>query len=170
MASRNSITPSRALCTSGEFVFTTIPGWTGQAHDATGFGARSTSTRHIRPTKPVSIPICGLKQRRLERTISRNQQFSLMAGVSNDNHPKGRSRGQRTRGSSICCKSALETHQFTQRSYLGIVAPAFSQAWMRAEPASTDVSSRSMAGIDADPTFNRDLLAIWILYLACIIV
>jgi hypothetical protein len=32
---------------SGEFVLTTMPGCTGQAQEATGFGARSTSTRHI---------------------------------------------------------------------------------------------------------------------------
>jgi hypothetical protein len=48
LASRNSITPSRALCVRGELVLTTIPGWTGHAHDATGFGALSTSTKHIR--------------------------------------------------------------------------------------------------------------------------
>jgi len=50
------MTPSRALCVSGESVFTTIPGCTGQAHDATGFGARSTSTRHIRPVDISYIP------------------------------------------------------------------------------------------------------------------
>lgn len=42
------MTPSRALCVRGELVLTTMPGWTGQAHDATGFGAFSTSTKHIR--------------------------------------------------------------------------------------------------------------------------
>jgi len=43
------MTPSLALCVRGESVLTTIPGWTGQAHDATGLGALSTSTKHIRP-------------------------------------------------------------------------------------------------------------------------
>lgn len=42
------MTPSRALWTSGESVLTTMPGCTGHAHDATGLGARSTSTRHMR--------------------------------------------------------------------------------------------------------------------------
>ena len=32
----------------GELVLTTIPGWTGHAQDATGFGTLSTSTKHIR--------------------------------------------------------------------------------------------------------------------------
>ena len=32
----------------GELVLTTIPGCTGHAHDATGLGERSTSTRHMR--------------------------------------------------------------------------------------------------------------------------
>ncbi len=40
--------PSLALCVRGEFVLTTMPGCTGQAHDATGFGDLSTSTKHIR--------------------------------------------------------------------------------------------------------------------------
>ena len=43
------MTPSLALCVSGESVLTTIPGCTGHAQDATGFGALSTSTKHIRP-------------------------------------------------------------------------------------------------------------------------
>ena len=42
------MTPSRALCVRGELVLTTMPGCTGHAQDATGFGALSTSTRHIR--------------------------------------------------------------------------------------------------------------------------
>lgn len=41
------MTPSLALCVSGLFVLTFIPGCTGHAHDATGLGAFSTSTRHI---------------------------------------------------------------------------------------------------------------------------
>lgn len=38
-----SITPSRALCASGVSVKTVMPGWTGQAQDATGFGASGVS-------------------------------------------------------------------------------------------------------------------------------
>src|SRR3569833_53868 len=48
LASRNSMTPSRALCVMGELVLTTIPGCTGHAHEATGLGTRSTSTKHMR--------------------------------------------------------------------------------------------------------------------------
>ena len=40
--------PSRALWTRGESVLTTMPGCTGHAQEATGLGARSTSTKHIR--------------------------------------------------------------------------------------------------------------------------
>ena len=46
--SRNSITPSRAFFTSGVVVLMFMFGITGMAHDATGFGDFSTSTRHIR--------------------------------------------------------------------------------------------------------------------------
>jgi hypothetical protein len=49
------MTPSLALWTSGEFVLTTMPGWTGHAHDATGLGAFSTSTKHIRPILSVLV-------------------------------------------------------------------------------------------------------------------
>lgn len=56
------MTPSLALCVMGELVLTTIPGWTGHAHDATGFGARSTSTRHIRPVLTVRIAFATLKE------------------------------------------------------------------------------------------------------------
>ena len=46
--SRNSITPSRAFFTSGVVVLMFMFGITGIAHDATGFGDFSTSTRHMR--------------------------------------------------------------------------------------------------------------------------
>lgn len=72
------MTPSLALWTSGEFVFTTIPGCTGQAHEATGFGARSTSTRHIRPIFSVSIHASMAWDEGVwvARTVSCNQKFS----------------------------------------------------------------------------------------------
>ena len=46
--SRNSITPSRAFLAFSERVRTIMPSATGMAQDATGFGAFSTSTRHMR--------------------------------------------------------------------------------------------------------------------------
>ena len=46
--SRNSITPRRAFCTPGVLVWITMPSATGMAQDATGLGARSISTRHMR--------------------------------------------------------------------------------------------------------------------------
>ena len=46
--SRNSITLRRAFRTIGLSVFTTMPSPTGKAQEATGFGAFSTSTRHMR--------------------------------------------------------------------------------------------------------------------------
>ena len=54
--------PSLALCVKGESVLTTMPGCTGQAHEATGFGARSTSTRHIRPTQSDPTSIAGAER------------------------------------------------------------------------------------------------------------
>lgn len=48
LASKNSITPSRAFLTMGELVKIFIPGAAGIAHAATGFGAFSISTRHMR--------------------------------------------------------------------------------------------------------------------------
>ncbi len=42
------MTPSRAFFTSGVSVLIFIPGPAGIAHDATGFGLFSTSTRHMR--------------------------------------------------------------------------------------------------------------------------
>lgn len=48
------MTPSLALCVSGELVFTTMPGCTGHAQEATGFGTRSTSTRHMRQFPAIS--------------------------------------------------------------------------------------------------------------------
>ena len=42
------MTPSRAFFVSGLSVKIFISGITGIAHEATGFGAFSTSTRHIR--------------------------------------------------------------------------------------------------------------------------
>ncbi len=46
--SRNSITDRCASSASGERVKTFIPSITGVAHAGSGFGAFSTSTRHIR--------------------------------------------------------------------------------------------------------------------------
>jgi hypothetical protein len=48
LTSKNSITPSRAFLTNGVVVLIAMPGMAGIAHDATGFGAFTTSTRHIR--------------------------------------------------------------------------------------------------------------------------
>ena len=45
---RNSITPSRAFFTRGVVVLMFMLGMTGIAHDATGLGDFSTSTRHMR--------------------------------------------------------------------------------------------------------------------------
>ena len=42
------MTPLRALCTRSVLVLTTIPSPQGMAQAATGFGARSISTRHMR--------------------------------------------------------------------------------------------------------------------------
>lgn len=72
-ASKNSITPSRALCVRGESVFTTIPGCTGHAHEATGFGDLSTSTRHMRPALPISCTPCSTFSAR--RTVSRYHEL-----------------------------------------------------------------------------------------------
>lgn len=46
------------------------------------------------------------------------------------------------------------------RAYLGMVTPAFSQAWIRAEPAPLGVSSSRRLG-SGRSTFDRDLLAVW---------
>jgi len=46
--SRNSITPFCAEMARSERVCTFIPGATGVAHAGSGFGAFSTSTRHMR--------------------------------------------------------------------------------------------------------------------------
>ena len=42
------MTPSRAFLTSGVSVLIFMPGPAGMAHDATGLGLFSTSTRHMR--------------------------------------------------------------------------------------------------------------------------
>ena len=46
--SRNSMTPSRAFLTIGELVKIFMLGIVGKAHDATGLGDFSISTRHMR--------------------------------------------------------------------------------------------------------------------------
>ena len=46
--SKNSITPSRAFFTLGVVVITTWPSAAGMAQLATGLGAFSISTRHMR--------------------------------------------------------------------------------------------------------------------------
>jgi hypothetical protein len=48
LASKNSSTPSRALCTTGVLVLIFILGIAGMAHDATGLGEFTTSTKHMR--------------------------------------------------------------------------------------------------------------------------
>jgi hypothetical protein len=48
LTSRNSMTPSRAFLVSGVSVLIFMPGPAGMAHDATGLGDFSTSTRHMR--------------------------------------------------------------------------------------------------------------------------
>jgi len=92
------MTPSRALCVSGESVLTTMPGCTGQAHDATGLGARSTSTRHIRP---IHVSYC------VDRRTSSGVQFpAIMSFLTVDLvTPRWLYDGESrlTHGSSICC-------------------------------------------------------------------
>lgn len=89
LANRNSITPSLALCVSGEFVLTTMPGCTGHAQDATGFGARSTSTRHIRQLPAMRSFLHAISSDTyphplwhvLMVTISRDCNASLLTGL-----------------------------------------------------------------------------------------
>lgn len=76
------MTPSLALCTSGESVLTTIPGWTGQAHDATGFGALSTSTRHMRQLPAINSFLCRVSR----PVILMNCHNVLMVAVTRDGH------------------------------------------------------------------------------------
>src|SRR5580698_4187889 len=87
-ANRNSITPSRALWVSGELVLTTMPGCTGQAHDATGFGALSTSTRHIRQLPAIMSflvrdIVSGAFGRRVSGTVASG---ILMVAISENIH------------------------------------------------------------------------------------
>jgi hypothetical protein len=48
------MTPSLASWTKGVFVKTFEPGIAGIAHDATGLGERSTSTKHIRQLPAIA--------------------------------------------------------------------------------------------------------------------
>lgn len=59
-----------------------MPGWTGHAHDATGFGARSTSTRHIRQFPAIRSFLEALANDLGVKTCG-----SLMVAVSRDCHP-----------------------------------------------------------------------------------
>ncbi len=54
--SRNSSTARRAVRACSLETWTTIPGATGVAHDGTGFGLFSTSTRHIRHDPATGSP------------------------------------------------------------------------------------------------------------------
>ncbi len=93
LARRNSMIPSLALCVIGELVLTTIPGWTGHAQEATGFGTRSTSTRHIRQL-PAMRSFLGSQRSAhtniitqlapldlLMITVSRDSNSSLLASL-----------------------------------------------------------------------------------------
>lgn len=83
------MTPSLALCVSGESVLTTMPGCTGHAHEATGFGARSTSTKHMRPffffskvnqlPLDISIHVGVVAYNFLQSTVSLRRLVSVLA-------------------------------------------------------------------------------------------
>lgn len=113
------MTPSRALCVSGELVFTTMPGCTGHAQDATGFGAFSTSTKHIRQLPAIASF--------LEHILGRAFWFVISCRL--------------THGNSIYddVSNCLFPRDWAS-TYLGTTLPAFSQAWMSAEPAVAIVS------------------------------
>ena len=56
LISRNSSTARRAATACSDWTRTTMPGDTGVAHDGTGFGLFSMSTRHIRHEPATGSP------------------------------------------------------------------------------------------------------------------
>jgi hypothetical protein len=111
----------RASCTNGVFVHTFEPGIAGMAQEATGFGDLSTSTRHMLGRNEWIVSNEGYKKD--APAVTCDGKSVMVAEPKHFKHMEERT-----------SRTSCVTH-------LGIVAPAASHAWIRAEPVRAMINS-----------------------------